>query len=155
MRRLPFKRTNAPFNVTRRLDHSSSDDNGVSLGIVPEFLLTVIAVHKLLPFSKLSSIKKRKLIMTYRSRGRSIIEVVLVRSKIAKQEFVFFHHLAACAVQYSFPFLSHIFLSTLSAGNCLCHILGWIYYSPVYWKLLSSETSTRAAETEAIGQVGR
>jgi hypothetical protein len=97
--------------------------------------------------------------MTYRARGRSIIEVILVRTTtIGMHERCGLTLLLSRLVPHfysdsnllcsSFNFYCHFI------GHLFCNIFGWFHYSPLHWQLFSSEKGTRAAATTAVSETG-
>ena len=104
--------------------------------------------------------------MTYRSRGRSLIEVVLVC--YIDQGGVFewcpplvlgTRHGTASRFTTSSFFLhndvyeSHFIIILISPGNLLCCLFGGIYYSALHRQLLSRQALTRAATPTSTGKI--
>lgn len=105
--------------------------------------------------------------MTYRSRGRSIIEVVLVSYEDGRSTvewymrlvpYVLFRKMScinfvSCTWLTTFAFL-YTTPNAITLGRLLCRVLGGLHYCLVHWQLLSSQTSTRTTATKTAGKIG-
>jgi hypothetical protein len=100
--------------------------------------------------------------MTYRSRGRSLFEVILVSINDSNLSLV------VCGIlptgsgsrTYKKPYPKLLFLtySVLSSplptsGNLLCMLFGWVYYGSLHWKLFPSQASAGETTAAATGEI--
>lgn len=88
--------------------------------------------------------------MTYRSRGRSLLEAVLVSLVVECNDNKLLCHVA-CLEQTSPSPSPSIVLFT---GCLLLCIPDWIYCRPVHWELFSGQASTRTSTTTKACETG-